>query len=514
MGFINRIKKRLKLNAMEISEKQESKQNDETEAPQAILNQLLEGKFEKFVSTGQEFRFRELLMKVGNAYWNRGKEDGKLGQNKVNLSKIAVVDAEFIKDDIRSSYKAKVDQLQSRIKIKQQIYNHAEKDYNDSNLFYERAFKEFGRNSRYFSRSLAILYLLVALLLIFADIPLALELTQQGFDLDLGQNFQIKQLFESPVHVFQENWEVFILAFGVALCSIFIKIFYDEFIERPLEKILIQFRDLSETTSEEEKDLIQRKQKKRNLVKKGILSLTFITIICLGVFRYQTIEHENRQEELAMKDQLLYNSYNRSQESSANADSGKIGKDKFERIITGLSFILITLLFPTIGGVCFSIGSNYWGNRNDLNKSKELAETSKNAFLIASKELEELTIEYSNWEGALEWCNSPDFVNHIEQLFLNYYDHGYQRGMIEPDPKIAEKDLYTQAVEFRNSMILKGIYATLQNEYLSNYFTRNDGISRHARSNIDSLNHESIHVKEEPTKKEKTSNLSDGEKLK
>jgi hypothetical protein len=474
MRWIDRIKNSFKSKDSDIAEQNGAEHSAATAASTAILNKLLHDESGLVVSTGREFSFRKLLMDIGNIYWNTGKEDGKLGQNKTNLSEIAHVDAEFIKDDINSSYKAKVDQLESEVKIKEKIYDHAEKDYNDSKDFYEKAFKEFRRNPRYFSRGLAILYVTIAMLLIFADIPLALKLTQQGFDLDLGQNFQIRQLFENPFRVFQENWEVFILAFGVALCTIFIKIIYDEFVERPLEKVITQFKNLDgvDSDSEIEMAIIKRERKKRAKIKAIILSLTILTIISLGVFRYQTIEHQNRLEELSLTDQLsnenFFNSIdqpNITDSTIVSSNTTNSSNDGLRKVFTAVTFILITLLFPTVGGVCFSIGSNYWGNRKELNMAKELSETSKNAFLNASKDIEETIKKLANWRGALDWCNSPNFIGHIKRLFLNYYDHGYQRGMVEPDTSIINKDLFTRAEEFRNSLVSKGIYATLQNEH-------------------------------------------------
>lgn len=486
MNWLNRITDRFRSKNNKRDELNGADDIASTAASTEILNKLLDDESGLVLSTSREFSFRKLLMDIGNLYWDRGREDGKFGQNKTNLTEIAHIDAEFIKDDISSSYKARVDELESEVKIKKKIYEDAQEDYENSKTFYEKAFKEFRRNPRYFSKGLATLYLIIAVLLIFADIPLALKLTQQGFDLDLGQNFQIRQLFESPFRVFQENWEVFVLAFGVALCTIFIKIIYDEFVERPLEKIVTQFKNLDgiDANSEEEIIIIKQERRKRVKIKASILTLTIVTIISLGVFRYLTIEHQNRLEELSLSDQLsnenflspIDQQYADTTNQNSATDPNAIGSENetTRKIITGITFILITLLFPTIGGACFSIGLNYWGNRKELKMAEKLSETSKKAFLSASKDLEETIKKLSNWQGALNWCNTDNFIDHIKRLFLNYYDHGYQRGMLTPETIIINKDLFTRAEEFRNSLVSKGIYATLQNERLSNYFNRNN----------------------------------------
>ena len=116
------------------------------------------------------------------------------------------------------------------------------------------------------------IYGAVALVLVLADIPLALELTRRGFNLKSDPNNAISDLFLATTqdgfvsHFFRvltSNWEVVVFATGVAFCTIYIKIFYDDFIGVPLEN-LIKKASESPTADYEEWNLRQTERTSNN----------------------------------------------------------------------------------------------------------------------------------------------------------------------------------------------------------------------------------------------------------
>lgn len=422
----------------------------------------------------EKTHFRALLLKLGNIFWKNGWEDGRISQKKIPINEIAHANAVFLQDEIKSAYTGRLSQLETENKLKEKIYRSADADYEASDNYHKSLIEEYRKNPRKFSRGVALIYLAIAVLLTFADIPLALKLTQTGFDLDLGENFRIQQLIENPWEVFKENWEVFILAFGVALCTIAIKIFYDEFIEKPLEHTIKEFKKFKSEFEPEELQKIKWSHWGRLIFKAFVLVLTVTTVVMLGKFRFETIEHQNRLEEAAARaagandqvsDLLIPLTKDDPATVTSLQDSTVAGAEATRKDITQWTFILITIMFPLIGGICASLGLNYWGNARELKMAQNHRKSSQIAFLAASKELEEADKKKSNWNGALKWCESGDFVNSVQKLLLNQYDHGYQRGLLEPDTANLEKDLFARAEMLRNDLISRSVHQIMQNGY-------------------------------------------------
>lgn len=448
-------------------------------------------------------QFRESLLNLGNRFWQGGWQDGRIGQIKTQIGEIAHACAVFKQDEIKSAYEARLAQLETEIELKKKIYKNAETDYETSDKYHKSINKKYRKNPRKFSKSVAVIYLVFAILLTFADIPLALKLTQTGFDLDLGENFRIQQLFENPWGVFKENWEVFILAFGVALCTISIKIFYDEFIEKPLELTITEFKNLRGVKTPEEVQKIKRVHLYRLAFKILVLFLTLGTVVMLGKFRFETIEHQNRLEERSVGSGLGFDQFSDIAEPDANGasgtdflsvarqDSSAAQDEETRKTITEWTFIAITILFPLIGGICASLGLNYWGNRRELNVSRKLCETFKAHYLAASKQVEETDKKKSYWRGALDWCTGKAFVSNVQKLLLNYYDHGYQRGMLESDTSNLGKDLFAWAEALRNDLISRNIHQLLQNNGVRNVLAEPETPGKNGKATTD---HENIPI--------------------
>src|SRR5262249_35965970 len=122
-----------------------------------------------------------------------------------------------------------------------------ERDYKTKNAYYEKLNRAYQYNHRQFSLLLGFIYGFFALVLVLADIPLALELTKLGFNLKADPNNAISDLFvfNAPegfffhtIKILSANWEVVLFATGVAFCTIYIKIFYDDFVGVPLENLI------------------------------------------------------------------------------------------------------------------------------------------------------------------------------------------------------------------------------------------------------------------------------------
>jgi len=251
---------------------------------------------------------RQCINRSVDFFWKHGKKDGSIGQKHMGED-IFKMHALQIKDEVSASLKSQLvtydvehDTLKKKNKDKESVKQEAEHYRNE---IYTR--KELYPRS--FSLKLAIFYIVLALLLILADIPLALKLTQYGFNLHTAEGtYSVDNLFlwykgENFLGhawlVFANNWEVFVLAFGIALCTVYVKIFYDDFMGYPVDKAVRQFKILKRlaSTSQEggdftENDMkaIKRKFRTRIGVKAFFLFLTLGTIVLLGLFRAENLK--------------------------------------------------------------------------------------------------------------------------------------------------------------------------------------------------------------------------------
>lgn len=437
---------------------------DNAKAPE-FINLMEDDSFVDFLKNHELLRL--LILDVSNRFWHGGWRDGKIAQRKTEIYEIAKNKAFIIQDEIKATYNGEVAQLETENDLKKGIYQHAAEDYDLHKDYQKLVTDRYRANPRNFSAFLAILYLTIAILLIFADIPLALKLTQTGFDLDSGA-VAIKYLFVSPWKVFQENWEVFVLAFGVALCTIYIKIYYDEFLGKPLAKSITQFKELKkEGVLEEEIKKVKQIHFGRVIFKTMILFLAIGTIFMLGLFRFETIEYKNQLDQITQKEsfesdlKILLDEQTEPKQD-ANVQVTHLNNDNLRKRITQITFILITLLFPIVGGICASIGLNLWHNRRELKISKKLLEKSKLDHLVANRGFKNSKKTMENKKHILEWAKGRDFILHCTKLFLNYYNHGYQRGLMEPIDINNDKDMFDRAEELRNKLAARKAYENLQ----------------------------------------------------
>lgn len=220
-------------------------------------------------------------------------------------------------------------------------------------------------SSKNYSLILGLGYLFVAVLLIVADFPLAAKTAQEGFDL----------------HEDSAN----LVAIGMVLMTVYIKIMYDEYLGNSLQKELIHKRAqnvLGEGNVATTEELLEAKKVRliKLRVKLLILTILLTTICVLGVFRFGFLEaNAEKTGEL--------NIYYDAMKSAA----GKYG------------FILISLIFPIIGGVCLSVG--FTNIQNVLERFKvnfrllilqRIQEKKLNQLLVAKGKVEEC-------ESNLEW---------------------------------------------------------------------------------------------------------------
>ncbi len=381
----------------------------------------LDAQLENLVTeaAGKSSEIRAIVHRIAESYWRTGYADAQRGQRLAEFAEVTSASAKLLRQKIAAEATANEEQVARRAQTNQEILDAAQKRFSARHDHLELLGRLFRRNTRSLSAILGVGYLVVAGLLIVADVPLALRLTQEGFDLEYGQNFQITDLFRYPLVVFQDNWEVLILAGGLALCTVFIKIFFDK-------RIATVIPEPSEDGAAPRPSELDLSSRVPLWLEAAVLLLTLGTIVSLGAFRYSTQDAERR---LTSSLETLF--------TASQHDW-----------ITFATFVLITLLFPVIGGACLSIGLNHLHNRTALKRARRDLDEARREYLAQSTVVERIRNSLTEWHTVHQWCTSSDeFLGTAATLLRASYEHGYARGWM--DALAASSDVASYALRLR-----------------------------------------------------------------
>lgn len=377
----------------------------------------------------QVISFHQMVEILGNELFKEGQHDGGLGLTGEYAVALARNHVANLRGRVEEKYQSILARLHVRQKRVNEIKQRAKERFEQHDKFLNEGFE----NKHKYSLLIGVMYLLIAVFLILADIPLALKLTQEGFDLNyaMDEEAEISRLFVNTILVLQQNWEVFILAAGIALCTIFIKSLYDEYVSPSPAKLLPYKRaGLSEDEYERNRHHVDKVLKRRDNLKLGILAFLLFTIFTLGIFRaFHTPTLED-------------------------ASGAKV-------LISGLTFILITLIFPIIGGVIFSLGLESFSNFFRALSYRWSISRMQRSYDHAIKDSSEVSEDIEVVKTLLEWCQKEEFYKQYFNYFLSKYRHGYEYGYLMPDAYNNGQDPFARAEKLRNKKISRQVFSAI-----------------------------------------------------
>lgn len=364
--------------------------------------------------------------------YEMGRRDGSLGVVLHNLVEIARANARELFRHIYVILKGKLAALKAGYDAAAIVKEYDETLYKREQAYYDYVKYQY----RFFPRShsffLFLLYLVFAVALIIADMPLALTLIQNGFNLAGGADREtFPFLFKDNFwQIIAANWETTITAVGIALCTIYIKIYYDEFVGTPYANKLMTFkRFLIENGIEHLEDTeinIKKEHNKKEKWKTGLFIFTIASIVILAIFRLQTT--------IAINEAFTINFF------------------------SGAAFIAITILFPLIGGICLSYSLNniqnltrLWAAKGKCKKSRRKWIRSVRAFTIAEKNYNDL-IAADRRLG-----DEERLVEEYKAYLIAFYERGYAIGGMQPEKYTRGEDFFTKILEWRNIAISRKI---------------------------------------------------------
>lgn len=353
--------------------------------------------------------------------WNLGWTDGRLG-HPIGLIR------EQVAAGVRIGLAEKTDAVGHAIAVKKGRLAGA-KSLRDSfamRLSYAR--QEYDETRGYCLRHasqigivLGLLFLIFAGGLVIADLPLSLTLVAEGFRIPTSQTFldgsgnpvvvDIDQLFVAPKLVCQYLWQCLVLALGIALAPMYLKVLLDSLV----------FRD-SES----------QKPQRREVIALGVIATLLIAMVgILGHFRamsHQSNLFSEAQMRATAMTQALKNFGAASQPVPAPSPSG-LGDTPLSPWLTDTAFILLTLTLPLIGAVFFSRG---WQRvavcvkRNRSELALSYLEWRHRRLLARSVRFEEeLAVEENK---LLPYLQSKEYERLLVEDRMRAYHHGWERG--------------------------------------------------------------------------------------
>ena len=402
--------------------------------------------------------YNKRLKSAFNALFSKGYAEGLSG-SRTPLQEIHVIaqtKVEHVQTEVKTYAKRLYNMANSKLKSLKFTQKATGILLGQQASYHHELIRQSQLHSRDYSISLMILYLVCAILLILADIPLALELTKDGFSLEQTEeeSLQLVKLFDpfsqksgwsQFFDVLKANWEVAFMAMGVAFFTVFIKIFWDEFVGSPVQNVVRQYHQLPGDYNLAELEEIKQNGRRRFGIKLAVLGLTLGTILVLGFFRVSTKigDFEERQM-LAEKAGI------------------EIPASEQWSYLDGAAFILITLMFPVIGGICLSKGLHILHNRSQLKSSRKNHEKTQRKYQhFLLNELTNAKAKKKELKVLVEKCESPDFTTQYSIVLLEAYRLGLEHGS-QKSLEGAQGDSFLRAKVFRDQLSNQRIQRSLR----------------------------------------------------
>lgn len=380
-------------------------------------------------------RLNDIVVKLGlhermsasqKYMYEMGRRDGALGI-KMDITGIARTTSHDTLRHISVILKGQISALTSRLAFVEKIMKDDEKTYQLEQKHYDHAKYQYRFFPKHHSILLFLIYSVVAIVLVAADLPLALKLIQNGFDLE-GPGFE--ELFTTGNfwNVIAANWETTVTATGIAFCTVYIKIFYDEFVGTPFGNKFMMHRRFYEENeidhSHNEAAEIRKESKFKRVMKIILLGITLIAILVLAFFRLETA-----------------------------AQSGEALTPA-----ACIAFVFITLLFPVIGGVCLSYALSNLQNRKRLLEIKFRYASSRRRMFQSVEQYMAVRRSQEDLLAASERLGDEQkIVNEYMDYLTAYYKRGYAIGGMQPTKYATDEDFYTRILEWRDVAVSRKI---------------------------------------------------------
>jgi hypothetical protein len=357
----------------------------------------------------------QILARAGKQFQCDGERDGYTGLSPLPAKGMIQNYVRNIQHYLNALFEGEDLALTTQLNSQEKVFEQAKKEYDDQLSYYNKINEKSRQNYKYFSLFLGLLYTIFSLLLIAADIPLSMKVTQEVF------------LIEVPY----EKW---LMALGIALSAFYIKVFYDEYLSQSLENVVTKFKKQHlPGVDDHEISKVRLAWIVRFIIKLLICLFCITTIVILAYTRFNFFIHDS------------------------DLVGGLEASEKmiFEHWSVMLGFILISLLFPLMGGVLASLGFDKIQNFIAIRTAKKKCRNREKRFTEELKKYSEAVKQKDNCDSYLSWCkNESLFSQEYSDYFVSCYQYGYETGQLK---RMEEDDLFTASERMRKRMFFVNI---------------------------------------------------------
>lgn len=373
----------------------------------------------------QEYRTYFLLL---------GRWHGVLGiESDAEATSLSKAHSEHIQIELETTVDGVKNALERDKNYKKDERDRIQKEYDDEHEYLKYLEVQRRYSSNAFSWPLAILYLVIGVALFISDIPLALNLISSGFRMLVSQNeaYSLDNLFLNPWEVFISNWEAFFTAFGIAFVTIYIKMFYDDYVGFAEGANSIRMSKMKNMGGDYELTLAENKRK--YYIRLIILAMVITMLGILAIFRSESVH---------------------------------LIDPKFQDTwLSRTVFFFITLMLPIISGICFSVSlktfQNVWRRIKAISDVKKMRKKLENAIRIldeADRKFEVVAALMS------KWVKGDRFYNFMIELLRSYYQLGYEQGLREPETYDGETDYMRRVEIMRNKVLARNTFKRIKEQ--------------------------------------------------
>jgi hypothetical protein len=392
-------------------------------------------------------KYRKPPSEYDDYVWHLGWTDGRYGQPQENNEAVLRAEAKLKWQQKVAAAEAEIETARARVNQSGESVGRLRPAVEQLRQGRLDMVTERSRNPQAYSLSLWLIYSTVAILLFAADLPLSLKLVAMGYGVTTrDNNYSVDNLLTNPGYVVTNFWEAMLLALGIALSGVFVKYFIDSAV----------FDDENQTKSRFFRPFLY-----------GIGALFLSTIVLLGFFR-AGVQREESVKQLTQKVEALAEENQQRPDLAISRTITDLQQQIQEQrgesplSIRTLSFILLTLLFPIVGGICFAVG---WRKLIKLRQYRRLAgeleacearydaesaryEAERGGLAALEKRLRRELDEYGTSDAYAE-------------LQVGLYRHGYMRGRNVPETIDANASLYERC----ETSVAKLLAKRMRNKY-------------------------------------------------
>ena len=325
-----------------------------------------------------------------------GKTEGAMGMSSQPMRLLAFQRAQRFASFIQRQIEPHLNGAKRNLAIWETKFEQLTNNHAAAKNYFEEIRESYRSNYKKYSILLGVLYLVVSVILLFADGMLAYNIITEVFQFG--------------------NVPGYVVAAGVAAVTFYVKIFYDEFIGSPLKTYAIQYPHADLRPDAENAARAKRIGQGRLWIKLFVLLLTLNALFWLGYLRLQV--------------------------------KGDVGMDELSSLPAAMpAYLSLALLFPMVSGICASLGLDCIQNHRQYAKADE--DFSKSASRMHESEIkrneqqEQVAALQAEWEY---FQPKGLFVEEVASAIWMAYSQGYEMGIAQAP----EMDLFTLAKSLRN----------------------------------------------------------------